>query len=569
MKIHTNKTPHHVRLLIVALLLAVFGPVAGQSGNPLRIHGKMRIATGGLVYSHGDVHFGAESGNAAVLNDGSLKFDKAFIFYSTPTKDGLLQMQQNGKVYWTTTGTPNIKVRKTFVSPETRSRVSFPFNVNISAITYSDGTAMPYNTQYALAWYDTQKRARYGVTEDAWTLFPSGDKRLNAGEGYLLSLKYRGGYTTEEIDFPISSAQDALNLVVYNDKPKQLAYFKNSVFAGNESAGWNVIGGLNPASFDVNNQTTSYTGALWYWDSSFDAWAYAVPGVSTTLTLSPYTAFFLQSDGVVTDFEFEADGLSLNNRNPITARSAMAFGDDDDNFVSSYSARSAFEETEGDALCLSLTDNANAAFFDNIYLLFNQAYSEEYKPVKDGVKMFSATSIRPELWSMREVDEKLYSLSLSRMPYLDKREVKLGVSTPTAGKYTFALGQLEQSLYNEVVLFDKETGNETDLTKQSYSFNAAGKLNTTGRFALFVNKSVSGNPAEEVAEPSAYVNSGTLYMRNLPVGGEMKIYETAGRALYIGTIESEDFSMPLDMQGAYIVKITGENPCVLKVLNNK
>ena len=564
MKIRKNKKKYSVRFVVIALLLALFVPVAGLSNNPVTINGKVRVATNALVYSKGDIHLIADKGNAAVLNNGTLMFNDALVFYSNATKDGMLKNQPNGIVRWTGTATPDIRVRKTFESPEARFRVSFPFNVNIEDITYSDGTPFPYNTQFALAWYNASKRAQYGVIEEAWTLFETDENQLNAGEGYFLSLKYRGGNTSETLDFPISSIHDALYLFSYGDKSKQLSYYKNSIFAGNESAGWNIIGGQNSCAFDVNSLSTSYAGALWYWDVSLSSWDFAVPEFSTTLTLSPYMPFYLQSAGIGEAFDFKTNGLSLTDRNPISARSTMV-GD----YEEEYSARSSMlglTNGERDVLFLSLSDNADSEFSDKTLLLFNKEYEEGYKPVKDGIKMFSATSRRPEIWSLKEADEKAYSLSLNRLPYRDKREVKLGVSVPAAGEYTFRLNHPERNAFEKVFLLDKETGEETDLIQQNYSFTADGRNTTTGRFSLFVNNSLSDGQ-DELVEAFAYVNDGTLWVRNLSVSDCITVFDVSGRKLLSEMVTSQEFVTHLSLPGTYIIKVAGERPCILKVFN--
>jgi hypothetical protein len=179
----------------------------------------------------------------------------------------------------------------------------------------------------------------------------------------------------------------------------------------------------------------------------------------------------------------------------------------------------------------------------------------------------SSTSL-PRLWSiLSDKSGAENALFMNRLPYLD-REVKLGISLPVEGDYTFDLIDLtKMNGIESVVLLDKKTNIKTELLDEPYSFQTSGALQTNDRFSLFIKKSITSIDTPKTGEIYAYTGNNVLTVKNVLPGSKIQVLDLAGRSIAIGLASGDEFSTLLNQKGVYIVNVTGEKTAVLKVLN--
>jgi hypothetical protein len=260
--------------------------------------------------------------------------------------------------------------------------------------------------------------------------------------------------------------------------------------------------------------------------------------------VSPYVTFAFQTDEHTTEFSFRPEGLSLRRANPIGFRS------------SEYDSR--------DVLYLTLTDKDN--HFDKSFIMFDADFKEGFKIMEDGLKLSTSDS-EPRVWSLNESDATVYSLFLNCLPRIPSRSINIGFSTPSSGEYTFALQDLQNETIQTAVLLDKVTKVETDLLKNTYSFQTTGSVNTNDRFVLFINKLPVSIPEGNVLDIYAYTKDNLLTVKNIVQGDRVQVFDSSGRLLVSGLANSDEFTAILSQKGVYVVNVSGEKTSVLKVLN--
>jgi|GEM_PF-2401498 len=583
------------RLVTFLLLSQLFlGIVYGQGQPlPMAVSGDMTIASGGVMRSVGDVNIRSKSNldggstaangigtNGRVDNKGTFVMDQALYIYSNIDRDGLLKNTTDVGV--------DIPVGKTIAIikqfPECDPSpggslwytMSFPFEVNHNGITFTDGTSAVYGTNFWVRYYDPERRAivgnnNYNWVEYDYTLQPTDPgyhpqapavksfDGFKPGVAYQIAMEHPvGSPDLNELIFPARNQTTAeAFLAVENNKTKDLVYVGREIYGDNNSNGWAVIGGLSATSFEMSydnvtfigsttSPTTNYTyGGIHYYDRDLKRFVYL--GVLDKKVMSPYVTFYTQIDKTTTGITYESGNLVLDNATPPGWRASNDFN-------------------TRDVVVISVTNNDDLGY-DRIDLVFDDNSNKEYVPMQDVLKMTNTTA-DPELWSLNETNGVIHALSINRMPIINNNseEIKLGVQIKKAGTYTFDIMDMESDLMKNVMLTDHVTGRTTDLLREPYEFTIEETGEFTDRFVLFANKApVSIENIED--NIYAHIDNDMLTIYNLPAEAAIRVMDINGRMIASGNSHGNQYSARLNAKGVFIVKVIGDQPRVLKVLN--
>lgn len=337
--------------------------------------------------------------------------------------------------------------------------ISLPFDVNVSDIVYPDGTL------WVIRKYNGANRA--AMAGDTWQNMTNG-QTLNAGEGYILHCANEDDDNSSSrsnyICFTFKAVNNSKknNIFTATDVEQSLNTYA-SEFAHNRS--WNLIG--NPFPSFYNSQDIEHEGVITVWNGNGYT-AYSL--VDDDYYLRPNEAFFVQCPTNKASMKFNAEGRS----HEYTSIS----GD--------YNrARAARQMTKSDGnRHLYNFALSNGQYTDKARLVLNENAKLDYELSCDASKFMSSNFSVPQLY----IIEKGQRMSIDERPLSDG-VIALGVFCGTTDEYTISLATTSEN-NNSIILVDKETGTETDLTHDVYHFMA-----TTGiyneRFAIKIGNNTT------------------------------------------------------------------------------
>jgi hypothetical protein len=591
------------RLIVILVLFTGFVTFAiAQQAMTIAGNGVIFIDTGGIMRSDGDVHVKTadmtktppDTIGGRIENKGTFEAGEKLILYSDDKTDGLLKNAN------TTSGSvkaDTVVVRKKFKDHELSAGshggyyyiFSIPFDVELYATTYgSSGSHTSRNTEksgifktdgsgeatlwsdYEVAFYDTYRRAfvtRKAEGNWVWfdedsTIFKGKAAYLTAGQGYRIYSKH------EFLDFKLKDATQISNLLNLSDKEsKAFNYDKDNYREGNDvSEGWNVLGGLNTTAFDPSKIEITGGGdkkpqMIQYWSGKSVGFKdLLLEDPEERVIISPYVTFYIQATAKNQQLKFNKDGLVVDKPNPVGFRAAAA--------------------STKDLLRLTIASNDKPSLSDKAYIELAEADEERFKAGEDALKMFNdsgESSLFLQIYSWfnkkfensqtKESSVVLYELALNSLPPVTQ-EVKLGVISPSAGKYTFGLNAIQQLSLKSAVLKDVSENKETDLLQGTYTCDLIkGKI--ADRFILLVDNGAL--PVDEIevtgTDIFAYANNNLLTVKNLQKGDRIKVLDLSGRVVASGIAPGNAFSTSLIQKGVYIVNVKGGKAAVLKVIN--
>jgi hypothetical protein len=590
---------------LITILVLFTGFVAFTIGQtttlPVAVIGDVYVSTSGALRSKGNVHVKMDSiskKKGVIDNYGKLKFDSGVFLYSNEEIDGLLRNN-----YEATVEADSVVVRKFFANvgdPENNQgyfyQFSLPFNVSLASKYYgasenvekygtdskvfkSDGTEALLWDDYYVDYYSTYRRTfitrqpsnNWIVLDMDSSIYGNNIAYLEKGNAYRIF-----SVSSHYLDFVLKAGDSISNLFINNNqnqsKVKPLTYFKDTSnqFADNTpSEGWNIIGGLNTASFKLHKDHVTYgieSGVIYYTDPSEEnGWKELYLGDTDSLRLSPYVAFFVQTAETANSFTFKNTGLRVGAADPVSFRAA--------------------EVATKDMLRLTIAKEGEPSISDKTYIELNADYKDGFQIGEDGLKMLdsgegsNSSSKSPKIYSWfnktfentqtRASSTLSYQLVLNRLPSVGLEGIKLGVIVPEDGRYTFSLNAIQRLSVENAVLRDDSLKQYTDLLKGPYScFLKKGEV-IKDRFVLFVN--TSALPIDEVVvdrpDIFAYTNNNVLVVKNIQKGDQVRILDLSGRTIVSEVASTNEFTAPLVQKGVYIVNIKGEKNAVLKVMN--
>lgn len=601
------------RLVTILLLFAalVNNSTIQAQNLPMAVAGDMYIK--GSMYSKGVMHIKANTvtpGDTVfgrVDNYGTLKLKEGVILYSNDRVDGLLRNKATGtnSIEVETGGAVTVRkfFKKVFRDPQYPNNpdyegnyfneISFPFAVEIKKNGSSSNNIITSVTQVGpgdsrdltkvvplwgnnnnnngglwIEYYDAEKRAIDGLSHsDTSILWKYVDEdilpALKAGTGYRFY-----SWSDHYLDFNLTNRDSIEKLFKYEDKNIPLKYYENNILLNyHEAAGWNIIGGLSTAAYELK-YLNGFNGVIYYYDiddvssNIKHRWKEIITPYDLAI-LSPYVSYYVQTNADK-NLIYKSDGYSLMKANPIGFRAS--------------------EDTpEKDVLRLTITNPGNPGKKERIYIELAPDYNNYFKSGEDGIRLINVDNGKIEvdskstqLWSYNVSPEnELYRMVLDRRASVAKQEIKLGVTFPLNGYYEIALEVLSTRNLKKAVLKDftnPQNVVETDMLKGNYPFYSKYGANES-RFALFLDLNEEGGASIDIPENVdtrniyAYASNNVLTVKNLQKGDQVKVMDVSGRMITSGTASSDEFSADLTQKGVYIVSISSEKSLVLKVLN--
>ncbi|MGV8914049.1 MAG: T9SS type A sorting domain-containing protein [Kaistella sp.] len=147
-----------------------------------------------------------------------------------------------------------------------------------------------------------------------------------------------------------------------------------------------------------------------------------------------------------------------------------------------------------------------------------------------------------------------------KAPFMQQDTVILGANFFTTGTYTIVLDQPEGLFESSqpIYLKDKETGKLTNLSQESYTFEAIKGV-STGRFEIvYKPETVLGTGYESVQEIQVYRAAGDFVVSSSSEKiTDMEVYEASGRLVYKIQPNSTKTIIPADKltPGMYLLKV--------------
>ena len=344
--------------------------------------------------------------------------------------------------------------------------ISFPFDVRMGDIRSTFG-----DVPLVIFGYDTKKRAE-GRGGETWVQMTA-DSTLHAGHGYIWQTtiprnkEEERAKGNEDRNWHFNRFYvDALQTV---NKPK---FFRAddvevkldnlySEFAHDRS--WNFIGNPYPSYFDIRWMDTTAPIIVWYYTNSSNGQYRAYSPLDDSYILYPGQAFFIQRPLDQESVIFHRDGRQHNE----IPRDYIPEG-----------ARAAVAAQQRQVFNLLLSGDSET--IDRTRFVINEAASLDYEPGRDANKFTPLDANTAQFYTVR--DGVRYAID--ERPLSDGT-VRLGLQLPADGTYTIALST-PSDLPAGITLIDRETGTETNLTADSYTFQA--KAGTTeGRFLVSLN----------------------------------------------------------------------------------
>lgn len=343
-----------------------------------------------------------------------------------------------------------------------------PFDFKISEIETSN------DARLAVRYYDGANRAANG-TGGNWKNYAS-DDIIPAGTGFIIQ-------ASKETELYFHSLDNASKQNVVSSQ-----IFTTSLDANDSeqssNKGWNLVG--NPWVAYYNIHKLNFTGAITVYDGYNKTYkAYSI--IDDDYAIQPNQAFFIQCPDEVSEISFPVEGRQITST--ITSQNA----------IKSQTP----EEQSRWLVDIELNDGEQS---DQTRFVLNNEASITYERSCDASKFFEAGTTCPQLFTI-ENDEPL---AINERP-LGDGYVQLGMIVAKSGTFTISA---TRNQFQEITLIDLETGSQTDLSTDSYTFDAeAGESYT--RFLLSLNDSSIATGLQSLDKVESAVDRGAGRVFNL------------------------------------------------------
>lgn len=389
--------------------------------------------------------------------------------------------------------------------------ITLPFDVNRADMQVNN------DALFVIRYYDGKARAD-GETGN-WKDVPAGGT-LQAGTGYIIQANKQTQLTLKAIN------NDNKNRLFSGNALKRTLDEYASEFAHNAS--WNFIGNPYPCFYDIYYM--DYTSPITIWDTRNRTYT-AVSTEDDNYILSPMQAFFIQKPVETKEISFSAEGRQLDTavRQRTTTRSAVS------------PDRTVFNFTLEDG-----------TYTDRTRVVINPEASMDYEMSRDAAKFMSDDKDVPQLFTL-DATGRYYAIN--ERP-LGNGIVSAGIYAGKTGTYTLSLADATVTA-DKVVLTDKQTGSETRLDLDSYTFTAEAGF-CTDRFELrLTTRTITGiEEAQDTNAAQVTAGAGQILISAQP-GDEVRVCNVTGQTVERQILTQSSTSLPV-APGFYIVTIGKE-----------
>lgn len=320
--------------------------------------------------------------------------------------------------------------------------LTLPFDTKVGDITTTandNGAA----TSYAIRYYDGAARANNG-TGGNWMNYTA-DDIIPAGTGFI--------YQTAKAASSKFVAQNNASkqyILSNNEFVKALAKNPSEV---NANKGWNLVG--NPWQTYYNIHKLNFMAPITVWNMNNKKYeAYSI--IDDDYAIKPLEAIFVQCPDEVNSISFPIDGRQLTD------------------VIESQSGARTEQPSQRKLIDVVLSDGEMT---DKTRFVLNPQALIDYETTCDASKFMSMDASVPQIYTI----EQNTQMAINERP-IGEGTVKIGFKVAADGTYTISA---PRNQFKNIVLVDNETGIETDLSTDDYTFQtSAGTYNN--RFMLRV-----------------------------------------------------------------------------------
>lgn len=412
--------------------------------------------------------------------------------------------------------------------------IALPFEAHLTEISYSNEEAndgIPaYNTDFYVYFYNGKLRsddANGGAQDDTyWNQVSTGaDYTMRPGQGYLFGVddgavgKFNNqgyGHTKRVIRFtmrpPESTWLDDERETGYKIGPVSGATARiqrNAVHMG-----WNLIGNPYMHTYNMGSAISGLLNGEWEKEKigDYETKYYVLKSGTTTV---PYvTLYNTETDTYNQEL---ANGRSLRPFEAVFVQveqgTGIKFENGDMNVPASAPAYMRIREQEQDAPVRTGIKLSGVGGSDKTGFVLHDDYTSHYEIGADLQKMNAGAF---NLYSFNADNQVLAFNGLSEEDAADP--IKLGVTFPVAGEYTFEFDN-EQYSFNAIdtlMIIDKITGERQNLKWGNYTFTTeSGAVNNRFEILILLAKGVITDiePTMEVNDqPRKVIMNGQLFI---------------------------------------------------------
>ena len=418
----------------------------------------------------------------------------------------------------------NLFYSRIVANKEAAYQIGFPFNVDLTKTTFSNGKNATHGSHYALMEYDSQARAENGLGGN-WNAVTG--TTMSKNKGYVIISTSAYYY---EIMFPVK-ASDYASRATDNAEVSLTNY---SGTAKSYDQGWNFIAQpyTNVYSTTVSSEPDEVIKISVL--SSDNETYYQMP----LENMKPASPFYYQT----TDGE-----KALVFKNGSLSRRAQS--NEDNNSVKTQWIRLWYGTQNEMAQGLS-----NETCDQTSIYLHPTKYSPEYERGYDVIKMSKTASI-PRIYSSLECGDLAFAAVPDQMA---EQAIPITVYNPASGTMNFKLDDSHSmDRLDHVYLIDTQSGSQTDLLFNDYQYQAnAGTL--SGRFLLktVINHYAQPTDLEPVTEQkwAAHSANRTIIIEGIR-NKDINCYNSLGQL--INVVKASDATRAefrVGVDGVYILR---------------
>ncbi len=206
---------------------------------------------------------------------------------------------------------------------------------------------------------------------------------------------------------------------------------------------------------------------------------------------------------------------------------------------------------------------SNGMNTDETILVFHPEASNELDAY-DSEKMSNNNSAIPEVFT-KTANHALVINGMSQIP--TDSVIPLGFNTLTSGNFTISTPSIKNiPAGTQLLLYDNNTGEQTNLMTDSYNFNSEIASNNETRFSLVfktpgVTTSTTNAEKEHI---SVFVNAQNEIVIHANAGSNYSIYNVVGQIIENGVINTKRETRNTKLNnGVYVVKVNHQSTRVI------
>ncbi len=326
--------------------------------------------------------------------------------------------------------------------------------------------------------------------------------------------------------------------------------------------GWNLVSNPYPSAIDWDAAWTTKTNVattFYIWDETISDYRSYQTGVggNGTRYIASMQAFWIQTT---------ASSPSLTCPESVKSSQDPSFYKNGNGTIANLP----------DLMRLRVVDNNSPEHFSDAALVrFTKDAKTSYEPEYDSHRLFSPTSLIPNLSTLST--DKL-PLTVNTFPALNRGyDIPVALHVGATGSYTISAENLASfPSGTSVTLEDLDNGKITDMTRNSYTFDAASDKERKTRFVLHIGPQQT-IPAEAEPIPSDEISINSLdghininFNYSEAVNSSVSIYDVLGKKVSeVKNISADKNLLSIDLSfapgGIYLVNVQSGN----RALNKK